>query len=509
MAGIRPLIDWVNSLFGSEDAGRVSSKSMLTNAPFWYGINKISGNLGTLPLNLMYHKGRDRKKAVDHSAYQLLKLRPNELQTPVVFKQSLTKDVICWGNGRAYIDRSSSGLPLSLIPLQPDRTFTTLIEGKKWHYSYPEFDNSFCSSVDNLLSQMKKNPNGVVMMPDKDVLHIQGFGNGLCGYSLFEYARQSLQISLGADKRSARQMQKGFAGKVMLEAPENMFREEGKAKEFLEDYVKKHGTDGEGQEVGLLIEGIKANVLQMSNRDAEFIEQRKFQRQEAALWLMLESILGDDESVSYNSEEQKQLAYLKHCLDTYLVRWEQECAKKLLTEKEFLSEQYYFKFNVASLLRTDFPTTISTLKSGIEARIWNPNEAREKVDENPYEGGDEYGNPAITPGSPGGGDDGGSDSNSVDTSAMQARLKHMIGIEEKRVSRFLNRGDSFDHIDQWYESWVDRLAVVIEDFGGDWEIAQSHCVRSLKYLKNNPDAKKLDLANSEELIIEEIQNEKV
>lgn len=315
---IRPLINWIKSWFGDESTGNVTSRSMLTTAPFWYGINKISGNVGTLPLNVMHHKDRVREKARDHAAYSLLKLEPNELQTPIVFKQTLTKDAISWGNGRAFIDRSDSDLPIQLIPLQPDRTFTCLIKGKKWHYSYPEFDNSQCYSVGGLLEQMKKNPNGIVMMEDKDVLHIQGFGDGICGYSLFQYARQSLQISLGADKRAARQMQKGFAGKVMLEAPPGMFRDEKEANEFIDNYNKEHGTDGKGKEVGLLIEGIKANVLQMSNKDAEFIEQRKFQRQEAALWLMLESILGDDKSVSYNSEEQKQLAYLKNCLGTWL-----------------------------------------------------------------------------------------------------------------------------------------------------------------------------------------------
>ena len=44
--------------------------------------------------------------------------------------------------------------------------------------------------------------------------------------------------------------------------------------------------------------------------------------------------LGADIKSSYNSLEQENQDYLDQCLDFWLVRWEEECWDKLLTEEE-------------------------------------------------------------------------------------------------------------------------------------------------------------------------------
>lgn len=496
MAFSRPVQWLIEALNGGNSSVTVNANTAIKNAGIWYGVNKISGNVGTLGTDLLQVRDGYRDKAMNHPAYGLLKYKPNYYQTPITFKQALTYHAIIWGNGRAYIHRE--GNRTQLLPFMPDRTVTGLVDGAKWHATLLCQDSSV-SNIDDLLCQMEEQPRRTIMLPDTDVLHIQGFGHGVCGMSLFDVAKYSLEASLGADKRTARQMAKGFAGKVMLEAPAGSpyFRDQEKANEFLQDFRKQHDTDGDGEQVGLLREGVTANAINMSNTEAQFVQSKLYQRQDAAMWLMLETILGDNSSVSYNSEEQKQLAYLKNALMPWLVRWEQELACKLLTTAE-QQQGYYWKFNTAALLRPDFATTVDTLCKGIAHRLWNPNEARGKLDMNPYEGGDEYENPAITPGSPG---------TTPDTAAMAKRLQHMLGIEQKRINQFIERGDSLDHIDGWYESWVDKLGQVVEELGGEWQTAQNHCVRSLNYLRSRPNS--FDLAGSEELIIEEIQNAKV
>ena len=487
----------IDAIGGGRKRVKVNAKTTIGNAPFWYGINRISGNIGTLPLNVLRNLEPGSRKEKSHLAYRLLRQRPNRYQTPFVFKQTETSRAILWGNSRSYIHRD--GNRSELIPLRPEATITGMVNGEKWHCTLPNINDHVCG-IPHLLEEMKNNPRGAVMIADKDCLHIQGFGNGVSGYSLFEVARQSLEVSIGAEKRSSTQMTRGFAGKIMLEAPENsaMFRDQQQAEEFLKEFKEKHGADGAADEIGLLRGGVKASVMQMSNRDSEFIALRKFQRQEAALWLMLESILGDDNSVSYNSEEQKQLAYLKNCLSNWLVRWEEECSYKLLSDKEFYSGSHCCKFNVAALLRTDTATTVDTLSKGIGSLIWNPNEARDKLDENPYEGGDEYGNPAITPGSPGGGSSG--------SAATVAHLEHLIGVETKRVNEMLARGDSIDKIETWYKGWSYRLGDRIEDLGGDRITAQQHCVASIEYIKkHSPEAGEFSLTGSAELLAKEIE----
>src|SRR5690606_35701299 len=144
-------------------------------------------------------------------------------------------------------------------------------------------------------------------------------------------------------------------------------------------------------------EGVKANVMAMSNRDAEFVSTLMYMRQEEALRFMLENILGDDSSVSYNSLEQKNLAYMQNCLNPWLRQWEEECELKILSSRE-LSDGYYFKFNDGALLRTDKATSMTTASLAIQNKVWSRNEVREMFYMNPVEGGDVFENPAITPG---------------------------------------------------------------------------------------------------------------
>lgn len=495
---------WLLDLFGTSSGKvKVTARSSLQTAPFWYGVNRISGNIGTMPLNV-YRRLPDggSEKATNHWANRLLRGRPNAYQTPMVFKQTLTAQAILWGNGAAYIHRA--GNQSELIPLRPDRTFAGLIKGdsgpgEKWFLTMPESTDRESDRLlrfDDLLDEMERNPRKCVMIPDRDVLHIQGFGDGVNGMSLFQMARNTIAITLGGNDRSEKAMNKGFAGKVMLEAPPEsmMFKDAKKAEEFLKDFNEKHGSDASADQVGLLLGGIKANVLAMSNKDAEFVEQMKFQREEAALFLMLESILGTNNSVSYNSEEQKSLAYLKHCLTNWLTRWEEECSFKLLSNREFYSGDYYCKFNTASLLRTDLATTASTFSTLITSLVLSPNEARAKLDMNPYEGGDTFQNPNTST----------TANNDEPNAAVVSRLEHLLGVEAKRVNEFLASGASYEKIDKWYEGWCTTLGDAIESLGGDRLIAQKHCVDNLTFIKKNPSH--FDLSGSAELLAKEIEN---
>jgi len=92
--------------------------------------------------------------------------------------------------------------------------------------------------------------------------------------------------------------------------------------------------------------------------DAGDAREPQFQRQDAALWLGLEQILGDDTSVSYNSLEQKNLAYLMNCLNKWLKRWEEEMEYKLLPRRQFDLESHFIRFNSAALLKSDYKTSV-------------------------------------------------------------------------------------------------------------------------------------------------------
>jgi HK97 family phage portal protein len=382
-----------------------------------------------------------------------------------------------YGNGRAAIIRQGGAIS-ELIPMMPDRTWTLIHEGRKWHVTRPLNDDKR-----NLFDGWDTDKNGFIMFPDEDVLHITGFSyNGVEGIGLLEIGQNALGTGVASQKHTNQQLRKGFRGKLFLEVPPGQLRDEAKAREFLESFNKSEsGPDNSGK-AAMLREGVKANALNMSNNDAQFIELQKFNRQDVGMLFGLESMPGDGESVSYNSLEQQNLAYLK-CLDRWLVKWEEECDRKLRSPIEKRKGSKYFKFNRQAIHRTDLATTMTALCNAITHRIMSPNEARAKLDMNPYEGGDVYANPAVTPG-PASEEpeeeetpeqDQQSDANAR---ALEETIRSLMQREANNAISGAKSANFCDWIEKNYAKWEPKLAEKLEVLGLDRDLARIHCDES-------------------------------
>jgi HK97 family phage portal protein len=473
--GIKWLVNWLREQMSGESSESITPNNALTYAPVWYAVNRIAGHIAMMPLNVHQERPNGEiTKPTSHLGYRLLRNRPNAYQTPFIFKQQMQVHALLWGNGRAFVHRD--GLNTELIPLMPDRTATALIDGKKWHATIIERNERL-----SIWEDMGQNMEKTVVLSDSEVLHVPGLGfDGVEGKSLISLAARSFSIGIGGEKHIGSQQKKGYAGGLMLEAPLGAFRNEGDAKEFLKAFREQHeGSDNAGK-VALLREGIKANVMAMSNSDAQFIEQRKFQRQDVALWFLLEQILGDDSSVSYNSLEQKNLAYLQNCLGRWMQVWEQECEAKLLSSAE-VARGYYFKFNDGSLLRSDKSATATVISQLITSRVINPNEARKMLDLNPYDGGDEYENPAISPGS-GADKPDDEESDSATNNIRQKWLGDLLAVEQNRILDATKSKAFIKRAEEFYSRWEAKLADAIEACGGMRDLATKHCDESKRQL---------------------------
>lgn len=477
--GLAWLAKWLASAMGGgERDEKMTAERAIMYPPVWHCVSKITGAFMIMPLNVHRQSGRNKSIQDKHPAYKLMRWRPNAYQTPAQWKRQMMCHALLWGNARSYI-RRENGVPVELIPLLPDRTATKVIDGEKWHGTIVEKDDALAPSG------MGETEKKTLYFPDSEVWHVPGLGfDGVEGVSLISIAAQSWNLGLGAEKHLTKIQKKGYGGGLMFEAPAGIFRKEDDAKEFLKAAREQFGgTDAEA--IGLLREGIKANVLSMSNIDAQFIEQRRFQREDTALLFLLESILGDSSNASYSSLEQKNLAYRQNCLAPWTTAFEEESELKLLTESE-RNRGFYFKFNDGALLRTEKAQTMAFVSQGITARVLNPNEGREFFDLNPYEGGDEYANPAVTPGSPGKQQEQPPTPDKQDaanTRALHAMLSNLLSVEANRCRDAAKKPDKFGSwIESFYLSWEKKLADDLEAIGADRELATQHCVESKRRL---------------------------
>jgi HK97 family phage portal protein len=392
-------VDWIRQR-ESDSGVEVTGQSIMQYAPVWYAVNKIAGRISQLPLLLYRVRGKkrtERDEATAHPAYRLMRDLPNDMMTPGVFKETIMHHVLLWGNGRAAIVRNGRKDPVEVWPMLPDRTTTVLIGREQT-----------ASSESDLLTQPavawekwhRLEVDGkTAFFHDDDVLHIPGLGyDGIVGYSLIDYARNSVGLGMAAERQSNRHYKYGAVPGLILKAPTGVFRKAEDAAEFLRQFREYHeGSDNVGK-TALLREGIEPVPLTMSAKDSETTAQRLTQRQEAALWFLLESIIGDNSAASYGSLEQRNRSELVNTLGRWLKRWTEECNRKLLTWDQQFKRSFEFQWDTQELLTSTLAETMTFLGTSIDKRILNPNEARDWLGYPPYVGGDTYENPNTTSG---------------------------------------------------------------------------------------------------------------
>lgn len=464
------IIDWVRGEHDTEDGfvAQVSAEKALRHAPVWHCINKICGNMSILPFQLMQEKPSGFFPRTSDERYYAVAHRPNDFMTTSAFISMMQSHAILWGNARAYIHRGDDG-SYQFIPLLPDRTTTVIANGQKIHLTKPMGTNDPI----NLYKETVKKNSDIIAMYDDEVLHIPGFGlNGMEGLSLLRMASISWSTGHDSDLRARVGMKKGFSAGVVAEAPPNAFKTEKEAKKYQDDLNDYLGGPKNQGKAALLINGVKLSGAKsmMSNVDAQFIQQRRFQREEAALWLMLEQILGDESNVSYNSLEQKNLAFLTNCLFTWINKWEEELKVKLLTKNEIM-RGFRFVADTEKLLQADFKSKVDAYCRLIQHLVYSPNEVRRALRKNDRPGGDTYVNPNTSSDKKSASSDN-SDTSNVTTQqankkALALKMKHLAQVERKRIEGYASSKQFIKKAETFYNKWQKNLLAATEECGAD------------------------------------------
>ena len=364
--------------FETDSGIRVDSERALTLSWVWQAVNIIANDVGKLPLILYDRRNPDnRERAIAHPAYNIVKRRPNKFMSAKNFRATLTAHALLRGNGLALIVRDGRGVPLELLPLNPNSTRI-------------DFDGSTPVYFTRFGTNREEN-----RLAAADVLHIKGLGfDGHWGYDVITLARNSFGLGLAAEKHGARQYKNNARPSVVLETDGAIEKEQ--AEQILAGWNDMHQGVNNAHKTALLSGGMKANAISMSNENAQWIESRKFQRADVASWFCLPPHkLGDSEKASYNSLEQENRSYIDNTLTNWLSAWEDECNEKLLGLNARLSDSHSFEFLTASLLRADLKTRYESYSIGIANEYLNPNEVRrlENMPARTDDDGDSFRNP--------------------------------------------------------------------------------------------------------------------
>lgn len=383
--------DWMFEAFGGtmSDAGvRVNPHTALSHGPVWQAVNILSGDVGQLPLHVMKISGSEkenREKFRNHPVEWLFNSEPNATQTPAIWKETMMAWALLWGNACCYIERDGSGRPIGLIPLLPDRTGPRAVsyqsgDGQQFHFVVIE------SWIDGKL----------VPFLYEDIFHIRGLAtDGFWGLSAIEICKNAVGHGMALEKHGNKLFSNGATPSGVLEHPGKM-ASEGR-KNLRDEWYAVHGGPSNAGKIAVLWEGMKFSPISMSSRDAQWMEDRKFDREMVASLFNLPAFklnALENSAVRANLEEQNR-DYFNTSLSRHLNKFKEESERKLLSYSERRSGKVFLRWFPEAFLRGDTVSRFQAYSTAITARFMSPNEVREKEDMNPYEGGDEFLNPAI------------------------------------------------------------------------------------------------------------------
>lgn len=361
-------VDWLSGGKPSLSGVTVNETTALNNTAVFACVRILAETVASLPV-ITYKKlsNGGKERATKHPLYKILHDEPNTEMSAFTFYETLMGHLVTWGNAYAEIEWDDMGRVTGLWPLSPSQTWIErAADGAIWYHT------------------IRPRTNELVTLPAWRVLHVPGLGfDGIQGYSVIKMNREAIGLAIATEKYGASFFGNGARPGGVLEHPGKLSQEaqdrlRGSWNEMHQGLEKQH-------RVAILEEGLAYKQIGLPPEDSQFLETRKFQVTEIArMFRVPPHMLADLERATFSNIEHQSIEFVVHTIRPWLVRWEQEIRRKLLSQLE--KRSFFVEFLVDGLLRGDIKSRSEALQIQRQNGIINADEWREIENMNPQEG---------------------------------------------------------------------------------------------------------------------------
>lgn len=340
----------------------VSAQTAMRLIAVWRCVTLIAQTIASLPLGVYRREERGRKE-LRNPADKYIWQRPNPEMTRQTFWETAIGTCLLTGNSYTYVARNGLGNIAELWPLDPRRM----------------------SPYRNAKGQKRYRLDGDDVDPD-EIMHVPGYGDGFRGMNPITNARAALGLAVEAEQYGAQFFAQGTTLSGVLTTEQEL--KEDQLKRMDAQWNAAHKGPRNAYKTAILGGGVKWTSVSVPPADAQFLETRRFQTEDIArLFGVPPHMIGAvDKTTSWGTGiEQQTIGFVTYTLRSWITRFEQAMSDGLLAP-----ENRYAQWNVSGLLRGDIAARGAWYTAMRNIGVYNPNEIREKEEENPYEGGDDY-----------------------------------------------------------------------------------------------------------------------
>jgi HK97 family phage portal protein len=307
---------------------------------------------------------KGRNEVTDGDIFNLLSVQPNAWQTPYEYKEMKVGHLCLRGNAYSRIIGDGRGGIDSLLPLHPDRMCVHKLDNNTLGYEY----------VDEKGRRSQYNQD--------EIFHVRGMSDdGVKGIDPIAYARNIIGISIAAEQHGASYYKNGGRPGGVVEHPGIM--NEIAFNNFRRSWNAVHAGPRNAGKVAILEQGMKYHELGISNVNLQYIESRKFQRQEiASIFRVPLHMIGDLEFATYSNIEQQSLDFYKSILP-----WTVKICQAFDRDCVMDRKRNYTEFDPRKLLLGDVLTRYRAHQMALGSGWKNIDEVRDEEGMNPLPDG--------------------------------------------------------------------------------------------------------------------------
>lgn len=367
----RPAQSWFLPM-GSTAGIHMDEETALTYSAVFSAVKVISETVSILPWRVFMERRGDNGRVIreiqpESRLDTILHRRPNPEMTAFQFREFLWSCALLWGNGYAEIERNVTGEVVNLWPIHPKRVEPERVDGA-------------------LVYRVRSDTGEQTDIPARQMFHLRGpTKDGITGRSMISLARESWGLGIAQEQFASGFFGNGGTPSMVIQQGESApeLGAEG-AQNMLESFDRRHkGTKNAGK-TAYLERGFEIKTVGVPQKDAQFIEGRKFQTSEVARWFRLPPHkIGDMEAATYSNIEQQAIDFVTDSIQPWIERGEQEANAKLVRQDNTIT-----KMNVNGLLRGDSAARAEYYTKLRDLGVFSINEIRDLEDMNPIDNGD-------------------------------------------------------------------------------------------------------------------------
>lgn len=358
----------LRGLGSTRSGARVNPDTAMRVAAVYACVRVLADSIAMLPLRLYRENGDLSEIAKGEYLDRLVSKRPNPLHTPFDFKRFMVACLALRGN--AYARKFAIGTPAqALVALHPTRVRVAIDDAGNLRYFYAT------------------KPGIEAEIPAREMVHLRALStDGLMGMSVIQAAAEAIGISLRTEEHGARLFSNGAQTGHVLTHPGRLGKEA--QERMAAQLAERHSGAENAHKTLLLEEGMSIEKIGMTSEESQFLESRKFQRSEIAMFFGIPPhMIGDVErGTSWGSGiEQQSLGFVTYTLLPWLTNIAQGLERDLIPLAK--QDGYSFRFLVDDLIKADFFTRQQGRKIQYEAGIISQDEWRKSEGMNPRANG--------------------------------------------------------------------------------------------------------------------------